>query len=105
MLDGEDRVGAEADTLSKMARSPPVAPASYHVRPGLRWTVLQVLDGWTHPGRPGKMHKKPVVEKRYRLPVFGAQTAGPARGVRDDRDGLRQPGPVVDPTRGPRPAR
>jgi hypothetical protein len=43
----------------------------YHVAQGLRWTVREVLDAWTHPGWPGKTYKKPVVEKRYRLRVFG----------------------------------
>jgi hypothetical protein len=38
---------------------------------GPRWTVREVLGGWTHPGWPGKAHSKPVVEKRYRLRVFG----------------------------------
>jgi hypothetical protein len=37
----------------------------------LRWTVREVLDGCTHPGWPGKRYNKPVVEKRYRLRVFG----------------------------------
>jgi hypothetical protein len=39
--------------------------------PGLRWTVREVLDGWTHPGWPGRTYNKPVVEKRYRVRVFG----------------------------------
>jgi hypothetical protein len=43
----------------------------YHVAQGLRWTVLEVLDGWTHPGWPGKTYQKPIVEKWYRLCVFG----------------------------------
>jgi hypothetical protein len=43
----------------------------YHVAQGLRWTVVEVLDGWTHPRWPGKTYKKPVVEKWYRLRVFG----------------------------------
>jgi hypothetical protein len=43
----------------------------YHVAPGLRWTTLEVLDGWTHPGWPGRTYKKPVVDMRYRLRVFG----------------------------------
>ena len=42
----------------------------YHVILGLWWTVQEVLDGWTHPGWPGKAHKKRVAEKRYRLRVF-----------------------------------
>jgi hypothetical protein len=33
--------------------------------------VREVLDGWTHPVWPGRTYKKPVVEKRYRLRVFG----------------------------------
>jgi hypothetical protein len=43
----------------------------YHIARRLRWTVREVLDGWTHPGWPGKTYKKPVAEKRYRLRVFG----------------------------------
>jgi hypothetical protein len=43
----------------------------YHVARGLRWMVREVLDGWTHPGWPGRTYKKPVVEKRCRLRVFG----------------------------------
>ncbi len=39
----------------------------YHVARGLRWKVREVLDGWMHPGWPGRTYKKPVVEKRYRL--------------------------------------
>jgi hypothetical protein len=42
-----------------------------YVARGLRWTVREVLDGWTHPGWPGRTYNKPVVEKRYRLRVFG----------------------------------
>jgi hypothetical protein len=42
-----------------------------YVARGLRWTVREVLDGWTHPGWPGKTYNKPVTEKRYRLRVFG----------------------------------
>ena len=30
-----------------------------------------MLDGWTHPGWPGRTYKKPIVEKRYWLRVFG----------------------------------
>jgi hypothetical protein len=45
--------------------------ALYHVARGLRWQVREVLDGWTHPGWPGKTYKKPVIQKRYRLRVFG----------------------------------
>jgi hypothetical protein len=43
----------------------------YHVARGWRWKVREVLDGWTHPGWPGRAYKKPVVEKRYWLRVFG----------------------------------
>lgn len=43
----------------------------YHVGRGLRWKVREVLDGWTHPGWPGQTYKKPIVEKRYWLRVFG----------------------------------
>jgi hypothetical protein len=77
--------------------------AFYHVAQGLRWQVREVLDGWTHPGWPGRTYQKPAVQKRYRLQAFGpaAGAAGPARGVRDDRHLLRQPGPLVDQARGP----
>jgi hypothetical protein len=42
-----------------------------YIARGLRWTVREVLDGWTRPGWPGKTYNKPVVEKRFRLRVFG----------------------------------
>jgi hypothetical protein len=43
----------------------------YYVARGLRWTVREVLDGWIHPGWPGKTNQKPVIQKKYRLRVFG----------------------------------
>jgi hypothetical protein len=43
----------------------------YYVARGLRWAVWEVLDSWTHPGWPGKTYRKPIVEKWYRLRVFG----------------------------------
>lgn len=33
-----------------------------YVARGLRWTVREVLDGWTHPGWPGKTYNKPVTK-------------------------------------------
>jgi hypothetical protein len=42
-----------------------------HVARGLRWQVREVLDGWTHPGWPGRAYQKPVAQKWYRLRVFG----------------------------------
>jgi hypothetical protein len=41
--------------------------------------VWEVLDGWTHPGWPGKTYNKPVVEKRYRLRVFGTLPGRPGQ--------------------------
>jgi hypothetical protein len=35
------------------------------------WQVREVLDGWTHPGWPGRTYQKPVAQRRYRLRVFG----------------------------------
>ena len=49
----------------------------YPVARGLRWKVREVLDGWTHRGWPGRTYKKPVVEKRYRLRVFGPVAGRP----------------------------
>jgi hypothetical protein len=51
--------------------------ALYHVARGLRWQVREVLDGWTHPGWPGRTCPKPVIQKRYRLRVFGRSSARP----------------------------
>jgi hypothetical protein len=34
----------------------------YPVARGIAWKVREVLDGWTHPGWPGRTCKKPVVE-------------------------------------------
>jgi hypothetical protein len=74
-----------------------------YVARGLRWTVREVLDGWTHPGWPGKTYNKPVTEKRTGCACSArCRAAGSARGVRDDRHLLRQPGPLVDQARGPR---
>lgn len=42
-----------------------------HFRLGLRWAVREVLDEWVHPGWPEKTYQKPIVERRYRLRVFG----------------------------------
>ncbi len=41
--------------------------ALYHVARGLRWQVREVLDGWTHPGWPGRTYQKSMAQKRYRL--------------------------------------
>jgi hypothetical protein len=49
--------------------------ALYHVARGLRWTVREVLDGWTHPGWPGKTYQKPVIQKQYRC-VSSARCRG-----------------------------
>jgi len=49
----------------------------YHATRGLRWKVREVLDGWIHPGWPEKTYNKPVVEKRYRLHVFGPMPGRP----------------------------
>ena len=53
--------------------------ALYHVARGLRWQVRAVLHRWTHPGWPGKTYNKPVVEKRYRLRVFGPLPGRPGQ--------------------------
>jgi hypothetical protein len=49
----------------------------YHAALGFRWKVREVLDGWTHPGWPSRTYKKPIIEKQYRLRVFGPLSGRP----------------------------
>lgn len=43
----------------------------HHLALGLNWTVREVLGAWTHRGWPEQTYRKPVVERRLRLRVFG----------------------------------
>ena len=43
----------------------------HHVALGLNWAVREVLGSWTHRGWPEQTYRKPVVERRLRLRVFG----------------------------------
>jgi len=54
---GHDRREVEA-TVTLADQWQPVE--LYPVDRGLRWKVREVLDGWTHPGWPGRTYKKPV---------------------------------------------
>ena len=62
------------------------------------------LDGWAHPSWPGKTYQKQIVEKRYRLRVFGPSPGRPdergefvmiatAYGNRTMMDQARDPAP------------
>ena len=67
-----------------------------HARLGLRWTVLEVLQAWTHPGWPEQTYRKPVPERKYRLRVHGPLPGQPGRNgefvmiatAYGDRDGF-----------------
>ncbi len=46
----------------------------YPVARGLRWKVREVLDGWTHPGWPGKTYKK-LVHRAAQINQIGGLSA------------------------------
>lgn len=50
-----------------------------HRRLGLWWTVREVLAAWTHPGWPEKTYGHPIIERRYKLRVWGPLPWTPAR--------------------------
>jgi hypothetical protein len=61
-----------------------------HVARGLRSKVREVLDGWTHPGWPGRTYKKPVhqaaqINQIGGLPAMSESLRPPPRSADSDR--------------------